>query len=561
MHNNRITFLYLIICLVISVPLFMLVFNGVQYPYIFFDEKFYIELAQSFHKYRTFIYEGNQQHTSRALYAIIISTFFAFKQFTTSFRAIQVFNNAVYALSAIPVFLITTKLIDNQNKLTYAFLISIAFIVMPARLYANTAMPESLFLLFFLWLFYFTWQFLCKRQFWSAFSAFVFFILAFFTKQQIVIIVPAVFITLLVELFFNKKKKLMIFLLAGIFILISIIVIFYRKKFIPAHYFNLFSINLNHLLLNWKSFIAQILMLGWICGLLPFLFLIRAVLNLRKLSKRQRIFTVLSFSMIVILWIATSLYIVYISEIYNAVSLFSRYYICITPLLLISLTLNSQNLISQTYRNLICSGRANFLSRARKLIQIGAAITIFCCLTAYILPAFVAKRVDGNALSISGWHIKDKPLYFSAVLIGGFLFVWAMSQLFLSGNLKIYALIIGMLVLTIVASIRQKRYSSSISIPAIAISKMIDINVPGNAPLVYVGGKYDKSLFLTEILSPRHSKRFPGVKDNKHFLQNIFSPKFFKNVTYVLAPANYKLPVKPVSQTNEYSLYKLKMVQ
>ncbi len=182
-------------------------------------------------------------------------------------------------------------------------------------------------------------------------------------------------------------------------------------------------------------------------------------------------------------------------------------------------------------------------------------------MTAYILPEFVAKRVDGNALSISGWHIKDKPLLLSAVLIGLFLFIWATGQLFLTGTSRLYALIAGMFVLTIVASVRQKKYSSSISVPAIPISKMIDENVPKDAPLIYAGGKYDKSLFLTEMLSPRHSKRFPGVKDDKYFLQNIFSPKLFKKITYVVTPSNYKLPTKSISQTNGYSLYKLKMVQ
>ncbi len=189
------------------------------------------------------------------------------------------------------------------------------------------------------------------------------------------------------------------------------------------------------------------------------------------------------------------------------------------------------------------------------------AITIFCCLTAYILPAFVTKRIDGNALSISGWSIKDKPIIYSAILIGGFLFVWAAGQLLLTGRSRLYALIAGMLILTIVASARQNKYASSISVPAIPISRMIDENVPKDAPLIYVGGKYDKSLFLTEMLSPRHSKRFLSVKNNNHFLQNIFSPKLFKKITYILAPSNYTLPIKPISETNEYSLYKLKMVQ
>ena len=536
----------------------MYLFCKVQYPYIFFDEKFYIELAQSFHKYRDFVYEGNQQHTSRALYAIIISPLFTFSQFTTSFRAIQIFNQIVYALSAIPVFLITYKLGEKQEtkkfSLQTAFLIVMAFLIMPARLYANTVMPESLFLLFFLWSFYFSWQFLCKKQLLSAIFGIIFFVLAFFTKQQVIIIIPAVFIALLVEIIFNKKerKKLILFLAVGIFSLISISFILYKKEFIPAHYFKLFSINLINLVHNWKSFAAQFLMLGWICGLLSFIFLIKAVFNLHKLPEQQRIFVVLSFSMTLILWIATSFYVIFISEKYNAVSLFSRYYICITPLLLISLTLTTHKLKFKRFQ---------ITKPCLQFIFFGTAIGIFCCLATYILPEFVAKRVDGNALSISGWHINNRPLLFSAILIGGFLFVWAAGQLFLTGTSRLYALIAGMFVLTIVASVRQKKYASSISVPAIPISKMIDKNVPASAPLIYVGGKYDKSLFLTEILSPRYSKRFPGIKDDKHFLQNIFSPKFFKSVTYVLTPSNYKLPTKPISQTNGYSLYKLKMVQ
>ena len=259
-------FWFTAICAVVSIPLFMFMFNHVNYPYFFFDEKFYIELAQSFHSFHRFVFEGQALHPLRILYSVIISPVFYFSDFNISYKLIQWFNHFAFSLSVIPVFLLTKKLSKNND---YVFLISIAVLVMPGRLYSNIALPESLFICLFLFCVYFLWEFICKPDLLTGSLSLLFFLLSFFTKQQCLLLIPVFVFTFLLELIFKKKKKLFVVFLCitGLFLISGIIFVLQKKMF--AHYFSLFSLNTKTLIASYKCFAAQLFILCWITGLLP----------------------------------------------------------------------------------------------------------------------------------------------------------------------------------------------------------------------------------------------------------------------------------------------------
>jgi len=269
--NKTSSFISRTIIIIALFSFFLLFFCKVQYPYIFNDEKLYIELAKSFHNSGKFIFENKILHIPRVLYSILISPAFYFNKFELSFRAIQLFNHVVYVLSAIPIFLITRKLLGNQNQKNSLitrpdFLIVCAYLIMPMRLYANVALPETLFSFFFLFAFYFMWRFLCEPNLILGFSAITFFFLSFFTKQQAAFLLPVFISALFIELIYNKnQRKQLMFVLGTSLIVIAIISVFLlQKNYIPNHYFEIIFSNPKKLFPAWKSFIAQFLIIGWL---------------------------------------------------------------------------------------------------------------------------------------------------------------------------------------------------------------------------------------------------------------------------------------------------------
>ena len=537
-------------CAAVSIPLFMFVFNHVHFPYFFFDEKFYIELAQSFNSFHRFVFEGEALHPLRILYSVIISPAFYFSDFNISYKLIQWFNHLVFSLSVIPVFLLTKQLSKNN---TYAFLISIAVLVMPGRLYANVALPESLFLFLFLFCVYFFWKFICEPNFPTCFFSIFFFLLCFFTKQQCLLLIPVFALTFLLELIFRKKKKMFIIFLciSGLFLISGIVFVLQKKLFV--HYTGLFSLKPKSLITSYKCFAAQFLVLGWITGLLPLIYLFLSLKDLKKLSNEKRIFILLTVFTVVGFWFCTSLYLAVQNAKYIHADLFARYYIAFVPLIWIAAVIvpekakqfNKQSSFEGKDRRMLVGLRGMF------------SIIIFCCLSAWILPPFVAERVDENALSISGWFYKAEFLWQTGFLIGIFLFAWSAMQLIFKGKKSLYMLIIGLIILTCVASNRQKKYAESFSETAVPISEWLNKNVAEKSPLIYAGGGFDKSLFLTELLVPRRMERYLFITNSKNFRYVLLDSSIFFGTKYILAPNDLKIPGKRISSFNNYNLFKI----
>jgi len=256
----------------------------------------------------------------------------------------------------------------------------------------------------------------------------------------------------------------------------------------------------------------------------------------------------LTISTVICFWIFTSLYLSVQNAKYIHIDLFARYYIAIIPIIWIA------GLIYNPFNPPLLWGHCSQKSSLFLLI----AIIIFCCLSCWILPEFVTERVDENALSISGWFISEKPLYQTGILISSFMFIWAILQLFLIGKKRIYVLIAGLIILTFVASNRQKKYAETFSETGVPISKWLNKNVPKNAPLIYANGGFDKSLFLTEVLAPRRMQRYLFITDSQRFRYSLLNSTIFFGTKYVLVPIDLEIPGVQISSFNGYKLYKVK---
>ena len=540
-----------VVCAIVSWYVFGR-FCTIRYPWFFFDEKYYLSLARSFHESNMFIYEQHIIPSLRVLYAMVASLFFhQSNDVIHVYHALQSFNHLMFSCAGL-VWLVGAMVVLRESGRRQHWyvpvLVALCAWVMPGRLYGSAALPEGMFALAFSLAFWSMVSLIYKYSLWRAILCAAAFVIAYLVKQQILILVP----TAVVACVFLKCSALTRTAMPWWRCIIAaatmaIVIAGLATQDAGLHYWRMLKIAVTaspSCLEYLKCFALQFVALLWASGVVPVVLLAVAVCDPRcrlQLSGTQRTATVLVFALAVALLVGVTVY-----EAVRNVNLLSRdvstrYYLAFLPALwAVTLTLPA-GILQQRHIAIFCWC---------------ALLLVLAC-----VPFITQLRIDENGIDICAWYSLARPGVITSLMAGTFLIIWLFAQISI---LRIHPALLGVVlaaglcVSTAMGAIRIHHYArTAYAERGVPLAGWLNRLVPPDAPLVYVGGGTDQALFLTEILTPRRMARFLSVIKTQDFIYTLCSSRLFAGTKYVIAPSSLPLPGVVVESNNGYAVARI----
>jgi hypothetical protein len=174
-------------------------------PSAFSDAYLYAKMARSFFFFGDFLVHGDMSTGYPALYPLILSISYLFKDMTIVYFFMKVINSFNSSLIIFPIFLLAREFLDKKKSFMVTFLVSI----IPSNLvFSNYIMAENLFYPLFMFTIYFVYKTFTENKLYYYFLSLIFIFLSILTKGNGIILLVVFLIMPFIIYFILKNKKL-----------------------------------------------------------------------------------------------------------------------------------------------------------------------------------------------------------------------------------------------------------------------------------------------------------------------------------------------------------------
>jgi hypothetical protein len=154
---------------------------AVRQPWVFHDELFYWQMAQSFHESGRFLFFGAPFDLPSRLYSVLLSFAFALKEPGTVFFCAKVINSLLFSAAIFPAFGLAKEFLGRRQALSVAIL----SVMLSSGVYTATIQPENLYYPAFILAIWMCYRAIVNGTFLSAIAAGTALVFAYFVKPHI----------------------------------------------------------------------------------------------------------------------------------------------------------------------------------------------------------------------------------------------------------------------------------------------------------------------------------------------------------------------------------------